>query len=218
MDGTGLQFSDFVAALPSDIESIVVSYPNDPAMGYTELERVARASLPSQPFVLLGESFSGPIAISIAASAPPGLCGLVLCCSFVSNPHPALGWLTRIVPVRVPIAISSWLLLGRFSSKRLRSSLVRVLTQVTPATLRARLAQVLAVDVTAKLARVRVPVIYLRATADRVVPRSASALVAHSLPATAVAELEGPHFLLQAVPTVASHYVGGFVHRVAVGP
>ena len=89
MDGTGIELTDFVAALAPELEAIVVTYPNDRPMDYAGHEAVARTSLPiDRPFVLLGESYSGPIAISIAASAPPGLIGLVLCCSFARNPHP----------------------------------------------------------------------------------------------------------------------------------
>jgi pimeloyl-ACP methyl ester carboxylesterase len=99
MDGTGIELTDFVAALAPELEAIVVTYPNDRPMDYAGHEAVARTSLPiDRPFVLLGESYSGPIAISIAASAPRGLIGLVLCCSFARNPHPALSWLRRLVP------------------------------------------------------------------------------------------------------------------------
>ena len=91
MDGTGIELTDFVAALAPELEAIVVTYPNDRPMDYAGHEAVARPSLPiDRPFVLLGESYSGPIAISIAASAPPRLIGLVLCCSFARNPRPAL--------------------------------------------------------------------------------------------------------------------------------
>src|SRR5271155_2503715 len=100
MDGTGIELTDFVAALAPELEAIVVTYPNDRPMDYAAHEVVARASLPAgRPFVLLGESYSGPIAISIAASAPPGLIGLVLCCSFARNPRPGLAWLRPIVRV-----------------------------------------------------------------------------------------------------------------------
>jgi pimeloyl-[acyl-carrier protein] methyl ester esterase len=217
LDGTGLLFTDFIAALPPDIEPVVVSYPNDPTLGYMELEAVARAKLPAQPFILLGESFSGPIAISIAASAPTWLCGLVLCCSFARNPHQPLGWvrwLKRVLPAHAPAVVLNWLLLGRFSSARLTSALTQALAKVAPATLRARIAAILTVDVTARLASVRVPVVYLRATEDRVVPISASLLIRQLCPATAVTEVAAPHFLLQAAPTVAARHVVQFVHHV----
>src|SRR5512146_2059759 len=91
LDGTGLLFSDFAASFGPDVKIIVVSYPTDAAIGYSELESIARSFLPNdQPFFLLGESFSGPIAISIAASPPSGQLGLILRCSFARSPRPAL--------------------------------------------------------------------------------------------------------------------------------
>src|SRR5690349_144022 len=97
MDGTDTLRSEFIAALRPTIEASVVSYPADRAFGYIELEAIAHSKLPTDgPYVLLGESFSGPIAISIAAKHPPGLIGLVLCCSFASTPRPILGAIGRL--------------------------------------------------------------------------------------------------------------------------
>ena len=221
MDGSGSLFVDFASALAPDIETIVVSYPTDAAIGYAELEAIARGKLPaSGPYFLLGESFSGPIAVSIAASAPAGLRGLILSCSFVRNPRPLLRWLRAVVPVmptRFPSAVSNWLLLGRFSSEQLRSALGKALRLLSAEALRARIAAVIGVDVTATLALVRVPVLYLRATEDRVVPPSATAVVLRSLAGLAVADLEGPHFLLQTAPVAAARRVKEFVHHVLVG-
>src|SRR5215471_17973322 len=92
MDGTTAPRADFVAALGPRIEPHLVAYPSDPALGYMELEALVRASLPAdRPYLLLGESFSGPIAISIAASRPSHLVGLILCVTFAYNPLPVLG-------------------------------------------------------------------------------------------------------------------------------
>jgi pimeloyl-[acyl-carrier protein] methyl ester esterase len=215
MDGTGIELADFAAALRPELEATVVTYPNDRPMGYAEHESIARASLPhDRPFVLLGESYSGPIAISIAGSAPRGLIGLVLCCSFASNPRPALAWLRRVLrflPTNIPTAMASWMMLGRFSTPRLRSALKRAISQVTPAAFRARLIAIINVDVSAELARVRVPVLYLRATQDRVVPIAATAEVLRAQPSARVIDLEAPHLLLQTAPTIAGDQLKTFV-------
>lgn len=66
MDGTGCLFAPITAALGEDVESMVVRYP-DEELDYSAHEAIARAALPlERPHVLLGESFSGSIAISIA--------------------------------------------------------------------------------------------------------------------------------------------------------
>lgn len=218
LDGTGLLFADFATALAPDAKIILVSYPSDAALGYSELEPIARSFLPKdQPFFLLGESFSGPIAISIAASRPPGLLGLILCCSFVRSPRPSLAVLRpllSIVPLAaLPLRLLSFFVLGRFSSPALRRSLAEVLTQVSPSALRARAQAALSVDVSASLAQVAVPVLYLRATEDRVVPRSASQSVVALVPATAVVALPAPHFLLQVLPSQAASLVREFMEN-----
>jgi pimeloyl-[acyl-carrier protein] methyl ester esterase len=74
MDGTGALLVDLAAALGTEFDVIVVSYPVDRALDYAALERIARSRLPSNgPHVLVAESFSGPIAISIAAAHCPGV-------------------------------------------------------------------------------------------------------------------------------------------------
>src|SRR4051794_22308791 len=94
MDGTGLLFDDFLAALDPELSGEIIDYPRDTKLGYAELQAFVCERLPrDRPFVLLAEPFSVPIAIALAAAAPPGLIGLMLCCSFASNPHPHLAFL-----------------------------------------------------------------------------------------------------------------------------
>ncbi len=216
LDGTGLLFANFAAALRPDVEIIVVPYPPDAALDYSELEPIVRSFLPKdQPFFLLGESFSGPIAISIAASRPSGLLGLVLCCSFARSPRPSLSLLRpllAIAPVAaLPLGLLSFFLLGRFSSPALRRSLAESLAQVSPSALRARARAVLSVDVSALLTRVDVPVLYLRASEDRVVPESASQSVVALAPTAKVVDFPAPHFLLQVLPLQAAVAIREFM-------
>lgn len=74
LHGTGTLHAEFLSALSGTFErSQVLAYPSDETLGYAELETLVRAELPgSEPFVLLGESFSGPIALAIAAKPPAG--------------------------------------------------------------------------------------------------------------------------------------------------
>lgn len=217
-DGTGLLLADFVACFGPDVDVIVVSYPRDEPLGYAGLEAVARSFLPSdRPFFLLGESFSGPIAISIAASAPPGLLGVILCCSFARNPLPLLAVarpFVRVLPVRtLPVSWLGPFLLGRFSTPVLRSALARAVVSVAPAALRARARAVLSVDVSVSLARIEAPVLYLRASEDRIVPKLSADLVVSMAPDARVVEFAAPHFLLQVLPSAAASAVASFMGR-----
>jgi surfactin synthase thioesterase subunit len=74
LDGTGELFEPFLKALPSSLTSQVVSYPTEQYLTYKELVSLVQRVLPhKEPFVLLGESFGGPLSIEVAASSPPNL-------------------------------------------------------------------------------------------------------------------------------------------------
>src|ERR1700749_187537 len=87
--GTGLLFQPLLAALPPNINPIVVRYPGDRDLTYEQLLPLALNAIPKTgPFLLLGESFSGPLATMIAAQPPTNLVGLILCATFVTRPWP----------------------------------------------------------------------------------------------------------------------------------
>ena len=216
MDGTGSLFEPFAAALGKEFRVQVVGYPATGELGYAELERHVRGHLPKDgPFVILGESFSGPIAVSLAASCPPGLAGIVLCSTFVRNPRPAFGWLRHFIgalPVKLaPLPVLDALLLGRFSTPALRSLLGAAMSSVSAQALRSRLRAVLSTDVSEKLGAVRVPSLYLLATHDRVVPASSLRHIQDVLPTVWVEPIDAPHFLLQAAPAEAADALARFM-------
>ena len=222
MDGTGQMFEPLIRALAGEFEIKVVTYPTSIPLGYAELEAIARKAVPKEgPYVILGESFSGPIAISLAASASVRLKGVILCCTFVRNPRPALsafGLLLGFFPIgAIPAAARAHLLFGRFSNAVLRASLAQSLAQVSLSVLRKRLSAVLSVDVSVQLAAIGLPLLYLRASQDRLVPPSASALVVNINRTTQVVQIEGPYCLLQAVPTKAGNVITAFLRQVQNG-
>jgi len=219
MDGTGDLFAPVVAALGPDVPTITVRYPNQP-LDYAAHEEIARAALPvGRPFILLGESFSGPIAVSIAAGAPPGLLGYVLCCSFVTSPRPLLWvllpFLALLPPRRVPASVATYFLMGRFASPELRQMHAEALRRVSARALVARLDAIARVDARSTLRHVGLPALYLRATEDRLVPRSAATEFARLSSNARVVDIEGPHLLLQSRPAAAAHAIHEFVGQIA---
>jgi pimeloyl-ACP methyl ester carboxylesterase len=117
-----------------------------------------------------------------------------------------------VAPVRaLPVSLLSFFVLGRFSSPALREELAGSLAQVAQSVLRVRARAVLSVDVSASLSHVEIPVLYLRASEDRVVPRSASQQIVQLAPSTKVVEFKAPHFLLQVVPSQAACSVREFM-------
>jgi len=217
LDGTGELFAPFVAAL-AGIETRVVAYPPDRPMSYAEHEAFARDKLPrDEDYVILAESFSGPIGIAIAAKAPPHLKGLILCCSFASNPLPVFGPLAtifdRLPALRVAPALTApWLYAGR-ATPGLRRSHAQAMSRVSPLALRARVAAVLGLDYRPLLRRIDVPMLYLRAKADRLIPEAAARAIIEQRADVGLIEIDGPHFLLQTEPEACAKAVEHFMEH-----
>ena len=118
LDGTGRLFAPLVKALAQcGVSARAIGYPTHDALDYVELERRVRAELPEcSAFVLLAESFSGPIALRIGAAPPANLKGLVLSTTFATRPTSLLGPLSggvRWARLRPPGFLLDWFLLGR---------------------------------------------------------------------------------------------------------
>lgn len=217
LDGTARLLAPFAdAARDAGFADVAaITYPTDRVLGYDALEAFARGALPHEaPFVLLGESFSGPVALAIAADPPSNLHGLVLSTTFAKAPVPVpspLAALARIAPVRaLPTAALSFALLGHWSTPALRCELRDALDTVAPAVLRARAEAAMRVDVRDRLARIRVPALCLRAKHDRLLrPGAQRALRAGLADAREVA-IDGPHLLLQTRTQAAVDAVARF--------
>lgn len=220
MDGTGMLFEPLLRALPPDLPVKVLRYPGQDALSYEALESFVRAALPPYaPLVLLGESFSGPLAASLARRLGERVRGLILCCTFVDNPRPALAALQPLLKLVPPQAVrtrlAARLLFGPYATPALRTALRHALDQVAPAVLRARLQAILAMDASAALAAVTAPVLYLQASQDTLVPPRAAQRALQACPAMQVIRLQGPHCLLQAAPVETAAVVAAFVRASA---
>ncbi len=216
MDGTGDLFADFVTALGATVAPLVVSYPPDQPLDYADLTEFARSRLPlDRPFVLLGESFSGPVAIALAASRPPGLAALILSCTFARNPTPwfsmfkhALGALP--VSPRFTGLIAPFML-GSSSTAALRTALSAAVGKATAAVMRARMRAVLDVDYSVQMRAVQVPILYLQAAHDRVVLAGSARHLQSLQSGIELVRLPGPHLLLQVAPVETATLVKRFM-------
>lgn len=219
VDGTGDLFADFVLAMKDEVRAVIIGYPQKQAMGYEELEEYVKDRLPvNEPFVLLGESFSGPIAISIASSAPAGLIGLILCCTFARNPLPLLKPIKNLIhflPIsnKLTMFVAPFLM-GEFSTKSLRKILAQTLGKVSSCTLRRRMHAVFDIDVSKKLEKIQIPILYIQAEDDRIVPVSALKKICEYAKKLKIVKLRAPHLLLQTVPLEAATAVKIFIQEI----
>jgi pimeloyl-ACP methyl ester carboxylesterase len=219
LDGTGKLFVEFLKALGSGIDTLVVAYPKDIPLGYDELEMRVHAALPSdRPFVLLGESFSGPIAIRAAARPQAHLQGLILCVTFAKNPYPWAVWarpLAAHLPLKIlPRWVRAPLMWGSKDPHAAPAQAQRAMAEVSAKVIRRRIAALLAVDATDALRRVAIPMLVLRATQDRVVPKAATLRILREAPHAQRADIEGPHLLLQTKAPECAEAVQSFIRSL----
>ncbi|MBT9291247.1 alpha/beta fold hydrolase [Prosthecodimorpha staleyi] len=222
LDGTGQLFERFLAVLPPDLAPDVVAYPADRPLGYDDLIPLVEARLPrDEPFAIVAESFSGPLAIRIAARRPPGLVALVLVATFVQHPVPwlpaALAPLARPFLFRLPpfVAPIRWFLAGE-NGDELAAEVARVVRRVAPAVIARRVREALTVDARAELAAVAVPILIVSARRDRLLGPGAARSLARLRPDAAHCEIDAPHMLLQRRPREAADAVAPFLR--SLGP
>ncbi|MEG0193633.1 MAG: alpha/beta hydrolase [Stenotrophomonas sp.] len=202
LDGTGWLSVPFVDELRAHgLDARVLALPCTGAQDYSTLAKLLRPQLPAQPFVLLAESFAGPLAMELAAGPLPGLRGLVLCTTFARRPVPfpasAAKGLAPAWPMP-PVPLMARLLLGRWRTRNNQQALQDALAQVPSSVLRQRAAATLRVDVRALLPRIQAPTLNVQALQDRLLwPPSVRELQA-LLPNARHIAIEGPHLLLQA--------------------
>lgn len=206
MDGTGELLTEFATALAPDLVAKVISYPKDAALDYAALTELVAGALPKDgAFVLIAESFSGPIAIELAARKPEGLIGLVLCASFAKAPQSptlrAFETVLRLIsPNKILIGPAMPWLMGRWSTRDWTRRVREAVRSVSAEAMRARLRAVADVDATPLIPQIDCPLLYLKASRDRLVG-DGGWLAIRDLSRNAVCiEIDGPHFLLQAKP------------------
>ena len=203
-DGTGLLMQGFARVLADRFTVWTIAYPCDQAYDYDALTKYVLERLPDDEYILIGESFSGPLVLRIAAENPPGLMGVVLGASFARLDLPfkmIVSSLAKMISVRrVPMMVLNSLLMGGQSTPDQRALLREALKRVSPHVLTARLKAALSVDLIHADLTVSKPLLYLRATEDKLIPKNAANWIALVAGNRCIREVRAPHFLFQTAP------------------
>lgn len=223
LDGTGQLFSDFVAALPKTISVTTVAYPAKEVLPYADLRPFVSAAIPKrEPFVLLAESFSSPLAVEFAASPTPNLAALIICAGFVSRPlggwsplAKALAW-PWLFKVNTPRFILEHFAMGQDAPQELIQSFRRVLRSVSPEVLSSRTRDALSSDARRALAQMTVPLLYVEAAADHLLADSCLKEIKQINPDMLIAQVAGPHLLLQREPQKVAEIVSTFIRELGI--
>jgi pimeloyl-ACP methyl ester carboxylesterase len=220
MDGTGKLFTNFVDALPSDIEARILSYPADRIQSHTQLLQLLEFSLPStDPFVLVAESFSAPLAIEWASRSKFNLRGLILCAGFAASPIP--GWkshlcllLSRVCfLIPPPEVVIRTFLVGTDAPSSLVAAVKGAIASVSPRVLAHRLRLTLTCDARPALQQVQVPILFIQPTQDRLVSSSCLKAMLEVRPEALVELVACPHLLLQSRARESAEIVANYARK-----
>ena len=174
------------------------------------------AALPkSEPFILLGESFAGPLAIMAAAIHPANLRGIILCATFAARPIPWIAWAVPVLANSLvfrlfPPAQQVKAILGGYSNPQLRELFAQIHAQVRPGVVAFRVRQVFRIDVRERLRACDVPMLCIAAAKDRVVPARNVRVIRRIKPEMTVVTIAGPHGIPQTRPTEAAAAIVNF--------
>jgi pimeloyl-ACP methyl ester carboxylesterase len=136
-------FERLIHALPESWRTTVLKYPTDVIVDYDELLGMVQSNAPEQPFLLVAESYSTPLAIRFAATRREHLIGVVLCAGFASSPLVGLKrFVARLLgPILFYLPLSDWalrrFLIGDGAESSLRDEARSAIASVRPAILAA---------------------------------------------------------------------------------
>ena len=171
----------------------------------------------NEDYIVLGDSFSGPIALNTAVSAEHKPISLVLVNTFVSSPRNVLTKLARYTPQKLlsnpPERVLEYLLKEKEAELRPLERIVPVLVSISPNLVKSRLMSIDTVSVKNIARRVSVPVCVLQAANDSAISNNARRELTQSLKNRQIHVLPGNHFSLQTFPATCAHLITQFVEK-----
>jgi pimeloyl-ACP methyl ester carboxylesterase len=210
LDGTGALFGPLLAMLPEDLTPVVVSYPTDKVLYYEQLMPYIREVFPwNQPYVLLAESFAGPLALKFAAEQPENIDAIVLCSAFFSKINaPSASWTSFFTKEKwfetaTPGSAIKQLVTGGVCEPSLLASIKSAITSVKPEVLSHRLRLMFETDVTAALNEIRAPLLCLTGSHDKLGSAEATQMVLSAKPNAGSVTFDTSHLVLQTKPREA---------------
>lgn len=218
LEGTGNLFANFLPELPLALNVIIAVYPSQRFLSYSELISWLSGVVPKGgPFALLAESYGTPLAVKFAATHPRNLIGIILSAGFVSNPArrwwvlPTLLTHPLFFRFRPPDFILEYFIVGADAPESLKISVRHAVRSVTARVLAERMRAVLDCNARQEIRQVNVPLLYLRATEDKLVGRDSLDEIKRLHPETISISVRAPHLLLQREPLVAARAITRFL-------
>jgi pimeloyl-ACP methyl ester carboxylesterase len=201
LHGSRALFSSFVALAPAWARCRPLALPT---VGGQSFDEIADAILPElrplEGFVLLGESFSGPIAACLSARLGQKVALLVLCNPVVEMSVRVPGGL--LAPILASAWLPAWCAAMALSGgdRSIARAALREVRALPKGILAQRLAAVSSATEEALASRLAPPLLTILGTSDNLVSLSRSRAFFSRIPQSTVAEVEGPHLIVQTRP------------------
>jgi len=203
MDGTGKLFSPLLNAL-SGYDCEIIALPKTGSQDYPSITSFVRARLPKDQFVLVAESFSGPIGAALAAEGIENMKGIIFVATFLSTPKHLLLYVSRCLPLKIlsefPFVKIFYkaVFFGVDASNEIIQVFKCSLNSLPRKTITRRLSTMLSLK--PNWEAINLPVGYIQAASDRLVPPNKSTEFTRIFKNMTIKIINGPHFILQAKP------------------
>ena len=212
LDGTGKLFEPITPYLENHFSLNVIQYEDQDSL--EELVELVESQLPSdEPVSLVAESFSSPIAIEVLARNNFKFAASVLSTGFCRPPYDFVSPLVRLVPDKLfGIEVLSKIALEIFGIEKgtddeLGQECMDALSTVSPSTIKRRMEIVGDVNLCNSLSKIEIPILYIRASRDRIIPKGKSDEVVSKLVNAEEVIVEGPHLILQSNPKACADHI-----------
>ena len=218
LDGTGIMFRPLLGELKGAVDPVVISYDQEEEYSYQRLADIVAGSLPQNDFFMLGESFSGPLALMIASQKPKGLKGVILCASFITNPSAmfpsSLSFLVRSPLFYLwPLSLKANVLTGGRASGQIRQLMQEAREKSRSRALAFRTREALRVNVTEELRQCPYPILYLKGARDLVVMGHNLRKIKKANKDVSDITLDTSHLVLQEAPQESAREILKFIRN-----
>jgi pimeloyl-[acyl-carrier protein] methyl ester esterase len=163
--------------------------------------------------VALGESFSRPIAVNLAARRPERVAAVVLAASFVAPPRPSrLAIFTPLIHLHwTPSAVARFFLASASTPPPVLNKLDEVLASLPDAMFQRRVRELLTCDAREALRQTTCPLLLLQAAQDRLLSAQATNNIRNIRPDAQCVTVDAPHLLLQTEPEACARVIEAFL-------
>ena len=218
LDGSGYLFANLLPELPKNMDVITLAFPAQQFLPYSDLVLWLASAVPkNKPYTILAESYASPLAVQFAATDPPNLAALILSVGFISNPVKKWGPIPKLLArpfffrFQPPAVALKYFIAGFDAPESLILAVRSAVSSVSVDVFAKRARAVIDCDATKEILEVKVPMLYLHATEDRLVGKASLDEIKRLHPETISISIRSPHLLLQREPRIAARAMTQFL-------